>query len=282
MDNTTLRESRAGRRAMFIAVPVALLSLAPLFWALMSSLRPGREIFANLHPFTLRTVFPEVWTLQNYAELLSGNFRPALINTLVVVVCSVVGGILVASLAAYALAVIEFPGRTAVFGVMVVSFLVPFEAIAIPLSSTFRDWGLANSYLGLILPAIGNGLAIFNLRQFFLNIPQSLAEAARVDGLGYFGIYRKIYMPLSRGALVGSALIIFVFQWQAFLWPLLNSPSPRMRVATVAIADFAQESGVDYGQMFAAAILTAAIPLILLLIFQRQFGGSMATSGSKE
>lgn len=282
MDSTTLRERVAGRRALLVAVPVAAITMIPLVWAFISSLRPGSEIFAHLYPFTLRTVLPETWTIENYTELLTGSFRTALINTIVVVVCSVGLGIMVASLAAYALAVIDFPGRSAVFSVMVVSFLVPFEAIAIPLSTTFRDWGLANTFIGLILPAIGNGLAIFNLRQFFLNIPASLAEAARVDGLGHVGIYRRIYLPLSRSALVGSGLILFVFQWQAFLWPLLIAPSPSMRVATVAIADFAQESGVDFGQMFAGAILTAAIPLVLLLVFQRQFGGSMATSGSKE
>src|SRR5690606_24881193 len=180
------------------------------------------------------------------------------------------------------LAVLPFPGRTAVFAFMVVCFLVPFEAIAIPLSASFRDMGLANTHAGLILPALGNGLAIFLLRQFFMGIPSSLAEAGRLDGLTWLVVFHPIYLPLSRGPMIGAGLILFVFQWESFLRPLLIAPAPDVRVAPVAIADFAQETGVDYGQMFAAAILTAAIPLLLLLFFQRHFTGSTATSGSKE
>lgn len=276
------RQRRAGRLALFIAVPVAALSILPLLWALISSLRPSSEIFAHLSPFSLATIIPSSVSLDNYAAVLNSDFARSLLNSVIVAFFSVVLGLIVSSLAAFALAVLDFPGRSAVFAVMVVSFLVPFEAIAIPLANTFRDWNLQNTLVGLILPAIGNGLAIFLLRQFFLNIPYSLSEAARMDGLSWFGIYRRIYLPLSRASMVGAGLILFVFQWQSFLWPLLIAPSPDSRVAPVAIADFAQESGVDFGQMFAAAILTAAVPLILLLVFQRQFAGSLASSGSKE
>lgn len=282
MSGIAKREKRTGRRALLIAVPVAILSIAPLVWAFVASIRPGSAVFASLYPISLRTFIPERITFDNYINVLTGPFAISLVNSIVVVVVSVAAGVLISSLAAFALSAIDFPGRALVFGILVVSFLIPFEAIAIPLSSTFRDIGLANTYSALILPAIGNGLAIFLLRQFFLGIPQSVAEAARVDGLGWFGIYRRIYMPLSGGALVGAGMIIFVFQWQAFLWPLLIAPSSSMRVAPVALADFAQESGVDYGQMFAGTILTALIPLLLLLFFQRQFTGSLANTGSKE
>lgn len=276
------REKRSGRRALFVAVPVALLSVAPLAWAFTASIRPGSDVFANLYPVTWRTFIPESVTFDNYISVLSGPFAMSLVNSIIVVVASVAIGLVISSLAAFTLSAIRFPGRSIVFVVLVVSFLIPFEAIAIPLSSTFRDMGLANTYSALVLPAVGNGLAIFLLRQFFLGIPQSVAEAARVDGLGWFGTYWRIYMPLSGGALVGAGLIIFVFQWQAFLWPLLIAPSASMRVAPVALADFAQESGVDYGQMLAGTVLTALIPLVLLLFFQKHFTGSLANTGSKE
>ena len=276
------RQRRAGRLALIIAIPVAVLSILPLLWALISSLRPSSEIFAHLSPFSLATIWPSSSSFDNYAAVLNSDFTRSLINSVIVAFFSVVFGLIVSSLAAFALAVLDFPGRGTVFAVMVVSFLVPFEAIAIPLANTFREWNLQNTLVGLVLPAIGNGLSIFLLRQFFLNIPYSLTEAARMDGLSWFGIYRRIYLPLSQASLVGAGLILFVFQWQSFLWPLLIAPSPDSRVAPVAIADFAQESGVDFGQMFAGAILTAAVPLILLLVFQRQFTGSLASSGSKE
>jgi putative chitobiose transport system permease protein len=279
---TLRRERRIGRRSLVIAVPVALLSIAPLLWALISALRPGDEIFAHLSPLSWQTFLPKSVSLANFAAVLSGPFAASLVNSVIVAFFSVTIGLIVAAMAAFALATLKFPGRGIVFALMVVSFLIPFEAIAIPLATTFRDWDLGNTYAGLILPAIGNGLSIFLLRQFFLGIPPSLSEAARLDGLSWFGVFRRIYLPLSKAPLVGSGLILFVFQWQSFLWPLLIAPAPDVRVAPVAIADFAQEAGVDYGQMFAAAILTAAVPLILLLVFQRQFTEQLASTGSKE
>lgn len=276
------RERRNGRRSLYLALPIAFLSIAPLLWALISSLRPGEDIFRYLSPLQWETFIPTRLTVENFTSVLGGPFAGALGNSIFVTFVSVAVGLVLAAMAAYALACISFPGRSFVFAFLVVCFLVPFEAIAIPLATTFRDFGLGNTYTGLILPALGNGLAIFLLRQFFLGIPSSLAEAARIDGLGWFGIFWKIYLPLSRGPMIGAGLILFVFQWQSFLWPLLIAPAPDVRLAPVAIADFAQETGVDYGQMFAAAILTAAVPLLLVLFFQRHFSGSSATSGSKE
>ncbi|MFG1951097.1 carbohydrate ABC transporter permease [Micromonospora sp. NPDC048830] len=275
-------ERRIGRRTLLIVVPAAVLAVAPLLWAVVSSLRPGDEIFRYLSPVSVWTVVPTTVSLDNYLAVLDSSFTLALLNSIVVTTVSVAAGLAVSSLAAFALAMIPFPGRAALFGVMVMSFLVPFEAIAIPLASTFREADLQNTLTGLILPAVGNGLAIFLLRQFFLGIPISLSEAARMDGLSWFGIYLRIYLPLSRASMVGAGLILFVFQWQSFLWPLLIAPAPAVRVAPVAIADFAQESGVDYGQMFAAATLTALIPLLVLLFAQRQFTSSLASTGERE
>jgi putative chitobiose transport system permease protein len=276
------RERRAGRLNLFIAVPVALLAAAPLAWALLASLRPANDLFSSLYPLSWRLVIPETVTLDNFVAVLSGSFPLALMNSIIVAFLSVVFGLLVASMAAYAVAVLDFPGRRIVFAVVVVSFLIPFEAIAIPLSQSFRDFGLADSYAGLVLPAIGNGLAIFLLRQFFLGVPTELHEAARLDGLSWFGVFRRIYLPLSKAPLVGAGLIIFVFQWQSFLWPLLIAPTPDRAVAPVAIADFAQQDRVDFGQMFAATILTVLVPLVLVLIFQRQFTDPVASTGGKE
>jgi multiple sugar transport system permease protein/putative chitobiose transport system permease protein len=193
----------------------------------------------------------------------------------------VVVGLVVCSMAAFALAAIPFRGRGVVFGVVVVSFLIPFEAIAIPLSQAFRDWGLANSYAGLILPGVGNGLAIFTLRQFFLGVPSELREAAEIDGAGWWRIYWQIYLPLSRSALVGAGLILFLFQWQSFLWPVLVVDSDNMDLAPVTLAKNFGAFTSDYGRVFAEAVAISIIPAVLLLVFQRFFVASLKTSGSK-
>jgi putative chitobiose transport system permease protein len=281
-DTVTIRQRRTGRWFLIFAIPAALLALAPLAWAFTSSLRPSVDIFSNLYPVTWETFVPTDASFENYRKVLEGSFSLALMNSVIVTVVGVALGLIVCVLAGFALAVLEFRGRTVIFIVLVFSFLVPFEAIAIPMAAGFRDLGLANTYIGLILPVLGNGMTVFMLRQFFLGIPISLAEAAHMDGMGWFGILWRIYLPLSRPVLVGGGLMLFVFQWQAYLWPLLVAPDPDLQVAPVAIAGFASQAGVDYGQMFAAVILTSVVPFVLLLVFQRQFTNSLASTGSKD
>jgi putative chitobiose transport system permease protein len=230
---------------------------------------------------SLWTLIPRGVTFQNFTRLFGGDFSRAIVNSVVVTTASVLAGLALCAPAAFALAVLRFPGRSAVFAIMVVSFLIPFDAIAIPLASIFRGAGLGDSYLGLILPGIANGFAVFLLRGFFLGIPTELAEAARVDGFGWWRIFWLIYLPLSKPALIGAGLILFVFQWQAYLWPLLIAPDPSMKVAPVAIAQFAGQYGVDFGRIFAGSVLTAIVPLLVLLFFQRYFTQSVSSSGVK-
>jgi multiple sugar transport system permease protein/putative chitobiose transport system permease protein len=213
--------------------------------------------------------------------MVESGFLRNLLNSIIVALATVVVGLVVCSMAAFALAAIPFRGRGVVFGVVVVSFLIPFEAIAIPLSQAFRDWGLANSYTGLILPGVGNGLAIFTLRQFFLGVPSELREAAEMDGAGWWRVYWQIYLPLSRSALVGAGLILFLFQWQSFLWPVLIVDSDNMDLAPVTLAKNFGAFTSDYGRVFAEAVAISIIPAVLLLVFQRFFVASLKTSGSK-
>jgi putative chitobiose transport system permease protein len=267
---------------LVLAVLAALLSILPLWWAAVSALRPANEIFRYLSPLSLWTLLPRTPTLANVAALWNGPFAIAMLNTAIVVVVTVAIGLVMCALAAFGLAALRFRGQAAVFAMIVASFLIPFDAIAVPLADLFRGVGLQNSYAGLILPGLGNGLAVFLLRQFFLGVPRELAEAAKVDGLGWLGIFWRIYVPLSRPALISAGLILFVFQWQSYLWPLLIAPDPDYRVVSVAITDFAGQYDVDYGQMFAGTVFAALLPMLVLLVFQRYFTASIASSGSKE
>jgi multiple sugar transport system permease protein/putative chitobiose transport system permease protein len=271
--------SRAG--LVVLGAFVAFLFVVPLWWTVASALRSQEETFRTLSPVSVWTLLPRQVTVENFVRLLQGDFAAAMLNSAVVTAATLVLGLAVCSTAAFALAVLEFPGRTAIFAVMVVSFLIPFDAIAIPLWSSFQDAGLQNSYLGLVLPAVGNGFAVFLLRGFFLAVPKELIDAARVDGLTWWGIFLRVHLPMSKAALVGAGLILFVFQWQAYLWPLLIAPDPAMKVAPVAIAQLAGEHGVDFGAIFAGAVATALVPLVVLLFFQRYFTQSLSTSGIK-
>lgn len=271
-----------GGPMVFLVALIAGIWMLPIWWTIVSGLRPGGDIFRYLSPLSVWSVLPRNVTLDNIAVLWTGEFARAMVNSVVVTAVTVALGLALCATAAFALAVLRFPGRNVVFTAMVVSFLIPFDAISVPLATMFRAAGLQNSYAGLILPGLGNGLAVFMLRQFFLGIPRELSEAAMVDGMGWWGIFTQIYLPLSRPALIGAGLILFVFQWQAYLWPLLIAPSPSVHVASVAIANFAGEFQVDYGEMFAAAAFVALVPMGVMLAFQRHFTASLASSGSKE
>lgn len=265
-----------------LAVMISLAFLAPVLWLLASTFRSATETFGSSSPLSWHVLWPQEWTLDNLRSAVDSGFLTALGNSLVVAAATVALGLLVSSAAAFALAVIPFRGRGAVFTVVVLSFLIPFEAIAIPLSRTVSDWGLANTLIALILPGLGNGLAVFTLRQFFLGIPRSLSEAAHLDGAGWFRIYRSIYLPLTRPALIGAGLILFLFQWQAYLWPILITSTQEMDLAPVAIAKSFGAFSTDYGRVFAETAILAVIPAVILLALQRYFVTSVASTGSKE
>ena len=267
---------------MAVVAAVALVFFLPLYWVTISSLRPEDDIFRYLNPFSLWTFFPNRLTFENIIGLWSGDFARAIFNSLFVAIVTVIAGLAVCTPAAFALAAIDFPGRALVFTVMIVSFLIPFDAIAVPLFYIMRGFNLQNTYTGLILPGVGNGLTVFLLRQFFLGIPKELREAAMVDGMGWFQIFWRIYLPLSTPALIGAGLIMFIFQWQAYLWPLLIAPSNDMKVAAVALAQFSTEYHVSFGLLFAGAMFLSLIPMVILVGFQQYFTGSVAATGSKE
>ncbi|TYB90145.1 carbohydrate ABC transporter permease [Oceaniovalibus sp. ACAM 378] len=265
-----------------VIVLVAIVFFVPLWWMTVSAFRPTDAIFRYLSPLSPWSFFPRTWTLENITGIWYGNFGRAIFNSIFITLVTVVLGLAICSTAAFALAVIEFPFRKSVFMVMVISFLIPFDAIAVPLYGIMRMMNLQNTYTGLILPGIGNGLAVFLLRQFFLGIPKELREAAFVDGMGWFGIYWRVYLPLSGPAMLSAALILFVFQWQAYLWPLLIAPAPDYKVAAVAIAQFSAEYNPNFGLIFAASLVISVIPMIVLTVLQRYYSTSVASTGGKE
>ena len=273
---------RWGRIPLVVLVPaVSILWLAPLAWTVAAGLRPSDDVFRSFRTLTWRTFIPDAVTADNLAEIAGGTLGRAIGNSLIVAGATVVLGVLMSAMAAYALTVFRFRGRGLVFALVVLAFMVPFEALAIPLADTARSVGLDNSYIGLILPGLGNGLAIFLLRQFYLDIPRELAEAASIDGAGAWRVFWHVYLPLTGPAMVGAGIIIFVFQWQAYLLPLLLTTDPAMDVGSVALARLFGQYGVDWGMLFAGAAVLCLVPAIILLAFQRTFTESVVGSAIK-
>jgi multiple sugar transport system permease protein len=261
---------------------VGLLVVGPLLWALASSLRPRDEIFKFLMPFSLKALYPTTPTLEAYRVIFfEKDFGRAVLNTGLVAVATVVGGLLVAALAGFAFARLDFPGKRALFVLTVVTFLVPFEAIAIPLYDLIQQLGWVDTYAGLIVPGVANGIAIFLFRQAFAEIPNDLVDAARLDGASWLGILFHIFLPLTKPVIVGAALLLFLFQWESFLWPLIAVRDERYKVVQVALSDFQLQYQTLWEQLFAASIVAAIIPLLLLLPFQRHYVRSVVGTGLK-
>ncbi|WP_251439039.1 carbohydrate ABC transporter permease [Microbacterium sp. USTB-Y] len=277
-----MRKNRTGTIVLTCAAALAAIAVfLPLWWVFASSLRPGNTYVKYTSPLSWLAFIPIGGDFSNYVNLLQGPFVLGLVNSFIVAGATILFGLAIAIPAAYALATIDFPGKKIVFSFIILVAMVPFDAIAIPLSGLFQNWGLSDSYAGLILPALANGFAIFVLRQFFLGIPGELLDAAEVDGLGRFATLWYIVLPLSRPAMIGAAMMLFLSQWAAYLWPLLIGTSPERQLAPIALANLSTMFTVDLGQILAGSFVLSIIPMILLLFFQKQYTESLSTTGLK-
>jgi len=260
----------------------AIFILLPLIWAMVSAFKPMDRIMTDAIPLSWKTFIPTPFTLDAFKYLSESNFRQSILLTVFVGIVTVFVGLLLNSMAGFSFAIFNFPGKKILFTIVIITFLIPFEAIAIPLYMLVRKLGWINTIYALIIPAISNGLTIFLFRQFFLGIPNDLKEAAIIDGAGWFRIYWQIYLPLAKPAAISAGLLLFLSQWQAFVWPLLATQSANLRMVQVWIAySTVTEYTVIWNYLLAAGVITAIIPIILIFPLQKFFVKGVSTSGLK-
>lgn len=232
---------------------------------------------------TWKTFWPGNVTIEAYENLFAlRGFGRTFFNTFFVSAACVIFGLLVGSMAAFAFSAFEFAGKKPAFAIVILTFMLPFEIIAIPLYSFVNRLGWIDSYSGLIIPNIANGLVIFLFYQFFQDMPKALFESARIDGASWFRVYSQITMPLSKPVTVSAALLIFIQQWESFLWPLIAVRSKEYKLIQVALSDFVTDIMTYWNEMFAAVVLSIVVPVILLLPLQRYYVEGIANTGSKE
>ncbi len=260
---------------MLVGVLLAAMTLFPLLWMVSIAFKPQGEMFDM-------RIIPATPTLENFAYVFTEvDFLRYLRNTFLVAATVTVAALLFHSMAGYALARLRFPGREAIFLTMFSTFLVSLPVIIVPLFILVRAFGMLNSFAGLIIPSIFNAFGIFLLRQFYLSVPRELEEAALIDGAGYARIYWSIILPLSRPILAALAILFFLANWNAFLWPLTITRDPELRLVQVAISSFQGQYTAAWNYIMAASTIVAAPMLVLFLIFQRQIMDSLKTSGLK-
>lgn len=262
-------------------IAVAFIFVLPLWWAIVSSLRPNMEVFADIFPFTAKALIPAPFTLEAYEGVFQRGFGQIIANTMLVAIITMIGGLVVNGLAGFAFAVFEFKGKNAILSLIIISFMLPFEAIALPLYTVTLQLGWLDNIAALIVPSVANGLAVFLFYQFFKEVPKDYLEAARLDGANWFDVLRHVYIPLSIPTCISAGLLLFVFQWEAFLWPLLAMPSQQFKVIQVGMAAFQQQYQTIWNQLFAVAVITALIPIALLMPLQRYYVQGLAGAGLK-
>ncbi|MGW3952106.1 carbohydrate ABC transporter permease [Streptomyces sp. NPDC004752] len=251
--------------------------LIPIWWLVVAAFRDPTEALSSTS--VLDTLIPRSFSLDGFRSAIEDGYLRAVGISLAAAVGTVVGGLVVSSLAAYGFVAVRTRLSKVLFAVVVGSFLLPFETLAVPLVSVFSDLGLSGGLPALILPALGNGLAVFNLRQAFLGVPPELAEAQYMDGAGHLRRFWHLYLPLCRPALIGSGMILFVSQWDSYLWPLLIISDNDNATASVAIASNFGPLSSHTQQAFAEVLVLIVIPAVLLLFTQRRLIASSATSG---
>jgi multiple sugar transport system permease protein len=262
---------------------VVAFSVIPLWWAFVASLTPAQEIFSNLAPLSWKAFVPIHPTLNAYVDLFAHQgFARVILNSTIIVIATLAVGLPINALAGFAFAKFDFAGKDAVFLLVIITFMMPFEAIAVPLYVLVKWLGWTNSFAALIAPVAPNGLVIFIFRQLYAALPNPIIESAKIDGASWSTILLRVVSPLSKPALIAGGLILFVYQWEAFLWPLIAANTPSLRVIQVALGLLQGEYQTLWDRLFAGIIVSVILPIAILLPLQRYYISGLATTGFRE
>lgn len=265
-----------------LLVGITALSVLPLIWALTSSLRPDEEIFRYTTRLSIKTLLPIGGTLKNFREIVfEDRFARFLGNSAFVAGSTILLGLLVNSLAAFGFARFTFPGQKILFGLVLLTFMVPFEVIVLPLYLVVRSMGWLDTYKALIIPAVPDAFSIFLIRQFMAKLPKDMFEAARVDGASWWDMYWRIALPNVKPALITASLLLFMRQWDAFFWPLVATSSLELTVIQVALTKYMTEFITYWGRLLAGSMLATLPIVILFFLLQKYYVQSIASTGIK-
>jgi multiple sugar transport system permease protein len=265
--------------------------LLPFVWMLSTSVKPADQLF-TVPP----TWLPRPIQWDNYVKAMgAGNFGRYAMNSLFLGITNLATNVLLSALAGYAFARLRFPGRNALFVLVLATLMVPYQVTIIPLFVIVRhiplfggnDFlgqggiGWINSYWGLIVPGAVGAFGIFMLRQFFQTLPVELEDAARIDGAGEFRIYWKIVMPLCRPALAALGIFTFSYVWNDFFWPLIIVTSSSLYTMPLGLALFVVQNRTAWDYLMAGSVIVTIPVIVMFLAFQRHFIRGISITGMK-
>ena len=252
---------------------LGLLWLLPLVYAMWAAFHPAE--------FSTRFVLTAPLTLENFQKAwIAAPFARYFVNTMALVAMVLAGQLVLVTLAAYAFARFDFPGRNVLFALVLVQLMVMPDVLIVENYQTMTKLGIKDTILAIGLPYMASGFGIFLLRQTFKTVPRELDEAARVEGCSALQVLWKVYVPLARPTYLAYALVSVSYHWNNFLWPLIITDSVESRPVTVGLQVFsATDQGLDWSVITAATLLSTAPLLIAFLLFQKQFVQSFMRAG---
>ncbi|MBE7720901.1 MAG: carbohydrate ABC transporter permease [Lacrimispora celerecrescens] len=255
-----------------------IVTVAPFLWMILTSFKDYEESI-RIPP----TIFPEVFTVQSYRQVLDKfPFAYFYMNTFLVLFFTIAVELSICSMAAYAFARLDFPGKDVIFIILLALLMVPGQIFLVPNYDIMVKLKLADTVTALWLPKVFSAFGTFMLREFFKGLPKSLDEAAMLDGCNYFQIYFKILLPLMKLALASLAILTAISTFKDLMWPLIVNNSMNKMTLSAGLAMLIGEHTTYYPQVMAGGII-AILPMILFFfIFQKQFVEGIATTGAKQ
>lgn len=267
-------------RQLVTRVPLALILL---FFAVLAS---TPFIYMSLVSLTQKTTLdlqldPQTFNLKNYSRIIGSlSIGRYLLNSTIVTVSACALNCLISSMAAYGFAKKRFPGRDKLFLLYLSTLMIPGQVTLVPVLIIIKNLGLMNTYIALILPII-NAFGVFLIRQFMVNVPDDLLEAAQIDGCGENRIFFTIVIPLIKPVLISLTIFTFISSWNDFLWPLVTITDESMQTLTLAISALKGNYNTNYGLVMAGAFLAFLPPFLLYIVLQKEFVEGIAMSGIK-
>jgi multiple sugar transport system permease protein len=262
----------------------AVVTVLPFVWMVMGSFKTDAEIF-RFPP----TWLPEQWRFENYAEAMRRvPFDRYFLNSAIVAGATVTLTLLLSSMAGYAFARLEFPGKRVLFGVILATIMIPFYVTLIPLFILVtripifagpEGLGWYNTYQGLIIPGVASAFGIFLMRQFFTTLPVDLEDAARIDGAGEWTIFWRVALPLAKPALAALGVLVFTAEWNEYLWPLVVTNTEEMRTVQLGLALFKGQFQTEWALLMAATVVVTLPVIAAFLLSQRFFIRGISLTG---
>ncbi|MDD7045284.1 MAG: carbohydrate ABC transporter permease [Peptoniphilaceae bacterium] len=254
-----------------------IFTIFPFIWMILTSLKTLTE--STMIP---PKIFPEKPMFENYSEAIEiMNFPTLYINTILYTIITSIGQVIMCTMAGYAFARINFPGRNIIFVIILSVLMVPSQIFLVPQFQIMTKLGLLNTISALVLPSLFSAFGTFLMRQFFLKIPVELEEAARLDGSGTFKIFKDICLPLVKPGIVALVITSILFTWNNLMWPLIVNTLPQKYTLSVGIANLSGQHFTNYPVYMASAVLAIWPMILAFALFQKQFIEGLANSGTK-